>query len=116
MAEFSIQIGNPVAAQVPHVKMASFVFRTTGCPDQAKVMVRGTAEGLVDGARKTVPLKRISTAQTGVYVVFREWPNQGAWILNITGHCADETAAALVVVGTTGVIREASKTYSRPAT
>lgn len=117
LAEFSIQIGNPVAAQVPQAKMASFVFRTSGCADPAKVEVSGTAEGLVDGTRKTVPIRRITTAPVpGVYVVFREWPNHGTWLANVTGHCAAETAGALVVLGAAGVNREASKTYPRAAT
>jgi hypothetical protein len=115
-AEFSIQIGNPVAAQVAQVKSSSFVFRTLGCADPDKPEVSGTAEGLVAGARKTVRLNRIGTTAPGVYVVYREWGGDGTWVVNITGRCASHTASALVVVGGNGVDRAASKFYPRPAT
>jgi hypothetical protein len=44
----------------------------------------GTAEGLVSGTRRSIPLKRESTSRPGVFAVRKQWPSEGAWVLRIT--------------------------------
>ena len=51
--EFSFAIGSPVASQDFRAKAAAFVFRTQGCADPAKSEISATAEGLVQGARRS---------------------------------------------------------------
>ena len=43
-----------------------------------KTVVSATAEGLVAGIRRSVPLKLIPLS-TGFYGVAREWPSEGTW-------------------------------------
>ena len=74
---FAISIGNPVAAQDFRAKGAAFVFRTVGCADPAKSQISGTAEGLVKGTRRSVPLNVMAMGQPGVYAVYRSWPAEG---------------------------------------
>src|SRR5262245_28499984 len=43
--------------------------------------VSGTAEGLVNGARRTVSLEFKSTSRPGVYALNKQWPSEGVWTL-----------------------------------
>ncbi len=44
----------------------------------------GTAYGLVDGKRQTVPLQFGATSRQGVFSVRRAWPTEGAWVLRVS--------------------------------
>ena len=113
---FSFNLGNPVAAQDFRIKGAAFVFRTQGCAEPAKPQISATAEGLVKGARQSLDLKLMPTAQPGVYAVYRTWPAEGEWVVNLKGTCGGADAGAVVPIGPKGFLRETSKFYSRPAT
>jgi hypothetical protein len=114
--EFTFTIGSPVASQDFHFKAATFVFRTQGCADPAKSQISGTAEGLVNGARRSVALKVVAGSKPGVYAVYQSWPAEGQWVVNLKGTCANASAGAIVPVGPKGFIRESSKFFPRPAT
>jgi hypothetical protein len=43
----------------------------------------GTAEGLVRGARQSVPLRFDATSRPNVYALRRQWPSDGAWLVRI---------------------------------
>jgi hypothetical protein len=45
--------------------------------------VTGTAEGLVDGVRKTVALRIDTTSRPAVFAVRKQWPPDGTWLLRI---------------------------------
>jgi hypothetical protein len=113
---FTFTIGSPVASQDFQSKTAAFVFRTEGCAEPAKPQVGGTAEGLVKGARRSVPLKVVATSRPGIYAVYQNWPAEGAWVVNLKGTCANATSGAVIPVGPKGFIRESSKFFPRPAT
>ena len=59
----------------------------------------GSAEGLVDGARRSVALRFDPTNKPGVYAVRRQWPSGGAWVLRIT---LLSNTTALVTLGPSG--------------
>jgi hypothetical protein len=44
----------------------------------------GTAEGLVNGARRAVALHFDATSRPNVFGLRRQWPNEGTWILRIS--------------------------------
>jgi len=113
---FTFDIASPVAAQDFRAKVATFVFRTDGCPDPAKAQIGGTAEGLVKGERRSIALKIASMSKPGVYAVYQNWPAEGAWVVNIKGTCAGASAGAVVPIGPNGFIRESAKFYPRAAT
>ncbi len=105
-----------MASQDFQFKTAAFVFRTEGCAEPAKAQISGTAEGIVNGARRSVVLKVMSTSKPGVYAVGQNWPAEGHWVVSLRGTCAGESAGAIVPIGPKGFIRESSKFFSRPAT
>src|SRR5580658_9317825 len=114
--EFTFTIGSPVAAQDFRAKVAAFAFRTEGCADPAKSQISATAEGLVKGARQSVPLKVAAMSKPGVYAVYQSWPAEGHWVVNLKGTCNDANAGAIVPIGPQGFVRESSKFFPRPAT
>ena len=112
---FSFEIGSPVAAQDFRTKTSAFVFRTQGCVDPAKSRIEGSAEGLVNGMRRSVALKVTALARPGVYAVEQNWPMEGVWVVNLKGTCDNANAGAVVPIGPRGFIRESSKFFPRAA-
>jgi len=113
---FTFTIGSPVASQDIHAKAAALVFRTDGCADPASAQVSGNAEGLVKGARKSVPLRIAPMSKPGVYAVYQTWPGDGDWVVNLNGTCASAHAGAIIPIGPKVFIRESAKFFPRPAT
>jgi hypothetical protein len=96
---FTLQVGPPVAGNAPLAKNAVFVVRPGDCPDPAAAQITARAEGLVDGRRRTVPLSINALPTPGVHAVKKEWPDDGAWIVNVVVACAGKTSGALVTLG-----------------
>jgi hypothetical protein len=61
--------------------------------------VEGTAEGIVNGERRTIKLEFTNTSRTGVYGLRRMWPTEGVWTLVIKSG-----ATAVVELGSDGEI------------
>jgi hypothetical protein len=65
--------------------------------------VEGTAEGLVAGKRRTVPLTFTRTSREGVYALRKQWPAEGSWVLAIAVSPEPSSkAGALVELGPRG--------------
>ena len=113
---FTFTIGSPVASLDGRSKLAAFVFRTEGCADATKAQIDGTAEGLIQGTRKSVALKLVAMSTPGVYAVYPTWPADGDWVVSLHGTCAGASASALIPIGPGGFIRASSKFFPRLAT
>jgi len=59
--------------------------------------VSGTAEGVVDGQRRTVKLEFAQTSRTGVYALRYEPPREGSWLLVIRVTQGPNDAATALV-------------------
>ena len=112
-AEFSLTIGNPIAANIPRMKTAGLAVRLENCADPSKASPIGTAEGLAAGVRKSVPLQIVAGAPPGVYAVAQGWPVQGAWVVNLKAACGNATAGAIVPYRGTTFLRESVKVFPR---
>ena len=115
-ADFAIGIAGSVAAKTFQAKSAAMVARPDGCADPANARIEGTAEGLVNGVRRSVTLKLVPLPETpGVVAVNKEWPAEGVWVVKLTGTCQDKKAGVVVPFGPKGFMRESSKFFSRAA-
>lgn len=112
---FAFEAASPVAAQGFVSKTASFVFRTTGCDGPGKPGVSATAEGIENGARRSLVLRVMESAKPGVYAVFQQW-NTGRWVVVLKGSCGTRQAGAVIPIGPRGIVREDSKFFPHPAT
>jgi len=79
------------------------VHAARGC-QRGTLTVTGTAEGLVDGQRRSMPLDVVATAADGVYRVRRQWPSEGVWVLRLVVRVGEGSATALVGVNASGEI------------
>jgi len=113
---FSLTIGKAVAGNDFHSKGAVLVVRPDGCGEPAKALIRGTAEGMVNGTRRSLPLKLTPLPTPGVYAVYREWPAEGVWVVNLTGNYNGATASSIVPIGPKGLVRESVKSFQHSAT
>lgn len=68
--------------------------------------IDGTAEGIVNGERRTVRLEFTETSRPGVYALKQMWPTQGVWTLVIraTQGQQDDAATAVVELAADGQI------------
>ena len=74
-----------------------YAVHTYLCENPSSLRVTAWAEGLVDGQRRTVPIKLRRTKEKGVYKFARSWPQAGTWALRMKaekgGHGAITIAA-----------------------
>jgi hypothetical protein len=89
----------------PATRGAALVVRTYRHSRPEAVPLTGTAEGVVDGVRQSVPLHFKATGQPGVFAVNQSWPNEGAWVLAIS---TGEKLHLLVELGPNGGIMPTS--------
>jgi hypothetical protein len=74
-----IELGDPAANPEALSKNAVLVARTTACHAPEKTPLTATAEGVVDGQRRSIPLKLIPLSTAGTFAVTHEWPHSGTW-------------------------------------
>jgi hypothetical protein len=102
---FWMEFGNPTASKDPKAKNAAILVRAVGCGNPAQAVVSGTAEGIVNGQRKSVPLKFIELSAPGVWALERNWPQEGAWVLDIRTTYNMMLSAALAKVDRSGAVQ-----------
>src|SRR6266576_6290043 len=71
--------------------------------------IEGTAEGMVNGERRTVKLEFSETSRDGVYALKRTWAEEGVWTLVIRvnqgpAEADGNTATAVVEIGSDGEV------------
>ena len=124
---FRLEIGPPIAAGISKSKdlkktdgkKAVLAVRALVCDDLAHVQISGTAEGLVNGTRQSLPLALTEVDKgEAIYFVAQQWPDEGAWVLHLKGSCSNPKAEAstLVAVSKGSFIREKSEVLREPAT
>ena len=97
--EFTLQIALPVAGNSQSTKNSLFVVRPGGCADPANARITATAEGVVNGARQSLPLTVSALPTPGVHTVPKDWAEKGGfWVVSLVGTCAGKTAGAIVPV------------------
>ena len=113
---FRLDIGAAIAGNAPNLKKNTvLVVRPLECSNPTDVRITGTAEGITNGARRSIPLTLIPLDKPGVHAVSEQWP-AGQWILNLVGTCRGATAGALVPLSKKGFLREASRFLPHAAT
>ncbi|HMJ59266.1 MAG TPA: hypothetical protein VK467_09020 [Gemmatimonadales bacterium] len=94
-----ISIEYPVNPLDQSMRGAFLLVHTFHHAEAIAFSVEGTAEGIVNGERRTVKLVFAETSRTGVYSLRRQWPTDGVWTLVIKAG-----ATAVVEIGNDGEI------------
>lgn len=120
---FRLEVGQPVAGGFdPTIKdiknKVVLVVRPLECNDATSATITGSAEGLVNGRRQSIPLRLVPLQTAGVHAVPREWPDGGRWILHLSGTCPSPKASASTLVPVAGYtfLREKTQVLREPAT
>ena len=67
--------------------------------------VSGSAEGLVKGERRSIPLRFSRTSRQGVFAVSKQWPNEGVWTLVVSvTQGKDDKVSAVVELSPSGEV------------
>jgi hypothetical protein len=67
-------------------------------------LVTGTADGLVNGERRSLALEITPTGVEGLFVLRRQWPARGVWVLRLTVDQGHGKATAVVGIGAQGEV------------
>ena len=122
---FRLEVGPPVAAgtatKIPKNGKGKTVLavRALVCNDLSNVQITGTAEGIRNGARQSVPLDLLEVNRTdAIYAVQYQWPEDGSWVLHLRGSCSNAKAEAstLVPMNKMAFLREKIQVLVEPAT
>jgi hypothetical protein len=101
-----ISVESPVNPYDASARGASFVVHTFHHAVPTDLTVEATAEGLVDGQRRTVPLELKRGSQTGSYPVRNVWGSTGTWsvLVKATQPAPRVSIQAVVDVGSDGMV------------
>src|SRR4051812_15379985 len=79
-----ISIESPVNPYDPAAKGALLVVHATFREGESQLSdVSGTAEGLVGGSRRTIPLHFEAVGRPNEYALRKQWPSDGAWLVRV---------------------------------
>jgi len=109
-----LEVGNPAVNPEAMKQHAVLVARITACHSPGETNVTATAEGVVNGMRKSIPLKVISLSTAGTFAVTREWPEQGTWAIQLVAtnpEYRDYATSVLVPIRSDSVQLAAAKHY-----
>lgn len=98
---FQLSVETPGGAADPRLKDVVLIARTFGCHQPADAKLSATAEGLVNGNRKTMPVE-LHPIASGVLAIKQQWPSEGKWVLALTGSYNGMTSSVLVELGANG--------------
>lgn len=110
---FWFTVEAPAARKDACLKDAVLVVRTYLCGEPGAARINAKAEGVVDGRRRTLALTA-SEVKPGVYVIRREWPARGDWVVAISGSDHDLVCSKLVGLGPNGNLSEKQKVCMCP--
>jgi hypothetical protein len=113
---FWISIQNPSTLKDAAAKNAVVLVRADGCHNPAEANITATAEGLVNGVRRSIPLKLEPVSQPATFAITRQWPAEGVWVLNLTGTYLGRDAGALVRITPGKFEKESARLFQRKVT
>jgi hypothetical protein len=102
---FWLQLGNPEASAEARKVNAVVTIKATGCHDPAVAKVTATAVGMVDGQRRSIPLKLDKLSEPGAYALSQQWPKEGKWVIELVGRNDEQFTNTLLAAGPDGVDR-----------
>jgi hypothetical protein len=102
---FWLQLGNPEANPAAAKMGAVVVIKAVGCHDPATARVTGTAVGVVNGERRSIPLELKPLGEPGAYALSQQWPKEGRWVIQLVGRNDQQFTNTLFTAGPAGIDR-----------
>ncbi len=101
--------GNPDANAEARALKAVLTLKLAGCHEPQKALLTGTAVGVIDGRKQTIPLQIDPLSEPGTYALTRQWPDKGRWVLEFVAKDQGRITSTLVGAGPGGIERESAK-------
>jgi len=79
-------------------KDSAFTVQAQGCRDYSHASITARAEGLLNGKRESLPVELTATEKPGTYLVHKQWPDKGTWVLIFDGASAGVHTHTLVAL------------------
>lgn len=86
------------------IKEAALMVKVVGCEDPKVWVATATAEGLVNGERKSIEIKT-TKIKPGYFAIKPEWPTTGAWVLIVHAGYKDHPQHLVVPLGEKGKLQ-----------
>jgi hypothetical protein len=102
---FWLELGNPEASAAARQANAVVTVRAIGCHDPAAAKVTATAIGVVNGERRTIPIRLTPLGEPGMFAITQQWPKEGKWVIQLVGKNDEQFTNTLVTAGPGGVDR-----------
>ncbi|QQS36077.1 MAG: hypothetical protein IPM56_17850 [Ignavibacteriales bacterium] len=96
---FHISVKKSNGENSAYAKNVMLVVQPFGCHQPTDAEVSGTAEGIVNGTRKTIDLKFVRNDK-GESTLTKQWPDEGVWVIAINASYNNAKSSALVEIGT----------------
>jgi hypothetical protein len=113
---FYLQAGNPEASPEARKINAVQTIKAVGCHDPATAKVTAQAIGMVNGERRSIPLKVTAMSEPGTFALARQWPTKGRWVIQLVGHKDAVVTTALLRAGPAGIDLQSWKDEMREFT
>lgn len=82
-----ISVESPVNPFDPGARGALMLVHVSFREGQSKISdLQGSAEGVVNGARRTIPLRFDDTGRPNTFALRRQWPTEGIWLVRLVVH------------------------------
>ena len=104
-----LEFGNPSASKDPAAKGAIAIVRAMGCGEPSKSTLKATAEGLVEGERKSITLEVVALSTPGAFALKGTLPAEGKWVVSATGTYMGAKRGAVAAVTPAGFDRKSAK-------
>lgn len=98
---FFIQLGSPAALPDGAGAGGVMVARLDGCGHPERGSIEATAEGLVNGTRRTVAVPAMKL-KDGQYLIRRSWPEEGRWVVKLVASHPEISAKTFLLVPVKG--------------
>jgi len=82
-------------------KDGKYFVHSYACTGPSSVSLTATAEGMVRGERKSIPLKLERTKEPGVYRIAGTWPSEGTWLVR-TKMSGSQKLVAIATIASDG--------------
>jgi hypothetical protein len=97
--------GFEMRAERPTADGSVLMVFTFGCDEPQKATVTGTAEAMIDGERRTVPLTLKPRSVEGMYDVIWTKPAEGDWLLTVSGNYRGYVSSLIIPIDDSGAAR-----------
>jgi hypothetical protein len=113
---FWVTLGNPEASPEARAMHAVATFQAIGCHRPEKAELTARAVGVVNGERRSIPLKLAALPAPGMYALTRQWPAEGRWVIEVVATSQGAVTSTLAPAGPAGVDRDHARlAMARPA-